>query len=214
MRKNKISLNLRNMIEQYIKNNIYNYILVILAFLIGILAGILIINNYSNEKKEIICNYVVSFFYKFYSTNDLDQNKLLVYAMLNNFILISILYIAGTTIIGMPIIISVIIYRGFCLSYTISAITLSIGFNKSVLFCIIALFLPNLLFIPAILTIAVSSLKIYKSIIYDNKKDIIKKGLISHLIITIIMYIVLSFASVIESNFSISILRLVEPYIM
>ena len=214
MRKNKISLNLRNMIEQYIKNNIYNYILVILAFLIGILAGILIINNYSNEKKEIICNYVVSFFNKFYSTNDLDQNKLLVYAMLNNFILISILYIAGTTIIGMPIIISVIIYRGFCLSYTISAITLSIGFNKSVLFCIIALFLPNLLFIPAILTIAVSSLKIYKSIIYDNKKDIIKKGLISHLIITIIMYIVLSFASVIESNFSISILRLVEPYIM
>ena len=214
MRKNKISLNLRNMIEQYIKNNIYNYILVILAFLIGILAGILIINNYSNEKKEIICNYVVSFFNKFYSTNDLDQNKLLVYAMLNNFILISILYIAGTTIIGMPIIISVIIYRGFCLSYTISAITLSIGFNKSVLFCIIALFLPNLLFIPAILTIAVSSLKIYKSIIYDNKKDIIKKGLISHLIITIIMYIVLSFASIIESNFSISILRLVEPYIM
>ena len=214
MRKNKISLNLRNMIEQYIKNNIYNYILVILAFLIGILAGILIINNKKKKKKEIICNYVVSFFNKFYSTNDLDQNKLLVYAMLNNFILISILYIAGTTIIGMPIIISVIIYRGFCLSYTISAITLSIGFNKSVLFCIIALFLPNLLFIPAILTIAVSSLKIYKSIIYDNKKDIIKKGLISHLIITIIMYIVLSFASVIESNFSISILRLVEPYIM
>ena len=214
MNKNKISIRLKNLIEEYIKNNIYNYILVVLVFIIGIVAGIITINNFSSEKKEIIYNYITAFLEKFYNTNNLEQNKVFVIAIIHNLIITIILCIAGTTILGIPIVLSVMVYKGFCLSYTISALTLSIGFNKSILFCFVALFLPNLLCIPALFTIAVSSLKLYKLIVSEKNRNIIKNRLLRHFIITILMFLILVFASIIESKLSFLILKLVKNYIM
>ena len=212
MNKNRISVRFKKSIEEYIKNNFNNYILVILFLIIGVFAGIVVINNFSDEKKGIINNYMISFFDKFNNINGFDQSKLLLYAILNDCIITIILFISGTTILGMPIVLGVILYRGFCLSYTISSITLSIGFNKSLLFCAIALFLPSLLFIPAILTIAVSSLRLYKSIVHEKNKEIIKMKLLSHFIITIMMFCVLLLASVVENYISLELIKLFKEY--
>ena len=214
MNKNIILLKCKRNIEEYIKNNIYNYILIILVFIIGIFAGIIVVNNFSNDKKEIINNYISAFFENFNNLNDINQNKLLLNALLNDLILTIILWVAGTTILGMPIVLSIILYRGFCLSYTISSITLVIGCYKSIPFCFITLFLPNLLFIPAILTIAVSSLKLYKSIIYEKNKDIVKNRLLGHFVITIIMFGILMVASVVENIISVYLLQIFKKYIM
>lgn len=214
MNKNIILLRCKRNIEEYIKNNIYNYILIILVFIIGIVAGVVVVNNFSNDKKEIINNYISAFFENFNNVNDFNQNKLLLNAILNDLILTIILWVAGTTIVGMPIVLGIIIYRGFCLSYTISSITLVIGCYKSILFCFITLFLPNLLFIPAILTIAVSSLKLYKSIIYEKNKEIVKNRLLGHFVITIIMFEILIVANVVENIISVYLLQILKKYIM
>ena len=213
MKKNNVSFRIKKFIEEYIEDNIYNYILIILVFIIGIFAGIIVVNNFCDDKKEIINNYVASCFENLITINKIDQNNIFKNAFLKDLILTIILFISGTTILGMPIVLGIILYRGFCLSYTISSITLAIGCNKSIFFCLFALVLPNLFFIPAIFTIAVSSLKLYKSIMYEKNKDIIKNRLYGHFKTTIIMFLCLIFANIVESNISVLLIQMFRELI-
>ena len=78
----------------------------------------------------------------------------------------------------------------------------------------LALFLQNILFIPAILTIGVSSIKLYKSIITDRRKENIKIEIIRHTIISVIMLCVLILSSLIENEVSLNLLKMGIKYIM
>lgn len=200
------TLTLKNTMLNYAKGNSKEYILVILIFVIGLFVGVMFINNMSVAKEETITTYITEFIEKFKNTPHIDKPKLVASSMKSNFLLALILWLAGTTIIGMPFVLAIILFRGFCLGYTVSAITLTIGLWKGILFCILALFLQNILFIPALLTMGVSSIKLYKSIINDRRRENIKIGIIKHTMICILMLFVLIIASFIENVISIKIL--------
>ena len=68
--------------------------------------------------------------------------------------------------------------------------------------------LQNIFFIPAIITIGVSSIKLYKSIIADRRKENIKIQIFSHTIISLLMLAVLIFSSFIENEISVILLKL------
>ena len=93
------------------------------------------------------------------------------------------------------------------LGYTISAITVTLGTFKGISFCMLAIFLQNLLFIPTLLTLGVSSINLYKSIIKDKRKENIRVGVIRHTIISIIMAILFIISSVVENLISVGILQ-------
>ncbi len=122
------------------------------------------------------------------------------------------IWTAGTTIIGIPIVILLIIYRGICFGFTIGAISLTLGKISGIFFCLTALFLKNIIFIPAIITLGVSSLKIYKVIIKDKKRENIKKVFIRHLFILLIVIILLILSVLVENSISIPILKKVIKY--
>ena len=126
----------------------------------------------------------------------------------NNIILALSLWTAGTTIIGMPVVLGIVLYRGFCLGTTISSITLTFGIKKGITFCLISLFLQNIFFIPAIITIGVSSIKLYKAIIADRRKENIKIQIISHTIVSLLMLLILIFSSFLENEISVEVLKL------
>ena len=62
--------------------------------------------------------------------------------------------------------------------------------------------LQNLLFIPAILALGVSGIKLYKSIMKDKRRENIKIEIIRHTLFSIFMLIILLIASVIETYLS------------
>ena len=76
--------------------------------------------------------------------------------LLENIILAVTLWFFGTTVIGIPIVFGIIMYRGFCLGYSIATIISVIGVGKGILFILITLVLQNILFIPALIAIGVS----------------------------------------------------------
>ena len=57
---------------------------------------------------------------------------------------------------GIPIVFGIILYRGFCLGYTIASIIVAMGIGKGISFILITLLLQNIIFIPAIIAIGVS----------------------------------------------------------
>lgn len=207
MKKLKKITNWKTTIINFLKNNSKEYLLVIIIFIIGIFIGVMLVNNTSAENQQNIENYILNFIEKFKLIANLDKLNLLTTSIKDNIILAIALWIAGTTIIGMPIVFGIILFRGFCFGYTVAAVTFTLGLGKGIFFCILSLFLQNIFFILAILTIGVSSIKLYKSIIADRRKENIKIEIVRHTVISLLMLVVLIFSSFIENRISVNLLK-------
>ena len=143
-------------IQNHIANNKKEYIIFTLIFIIGLFLGVMFINNCKTTQLDEIKQYFESFIEKLKATEKLDISKLLKNTLKENIILAISLWFFGTTVIGLPIVFGIILYRGFCLGYTISTIILTLGVKKGVLFVFSSIFLQNIIFIPSILALGVS----------------------------------------------------------
>ena len=155
MKENK-RLKIGNTIYQHIINNSKEYILLTLIFLIGIFLGVMYINNSQETQRGEITSYLNNFIDKLKNTEKLESAEILKTTIIENIILAITLWFFGTTVIGIPVVFGIILYRGFCLGYSISSIILTIGIGKGIIFVLISLLLQNIMFIPAIIAIGVS----------------------------------------------------------
>ena len=155
MKKNK-RLNIWNTIYQHIENNSKEYILITLLFIVGIFLGVMFINNMQEAQKTEVSSYLNNFVEKLKNIQEINNGEILKATLKENIILAVALWFFGTTVIGIPIVFGIIMYRGFCLGYTISTIISVIGVGKGILFILITLVLQNILFIPALIAIGVS----------------------------------------------------------
>lgn len=187
-----------NIIYKHIKNNKKEYVLVSLIFVIGIFLGVMFINNIQEAQMSEVTSYFNNFIEKMKNTEELQISQLLKTSITKNIFLSIILWFFGTTVIGIPIVFAIILYRGFCLGYTISTIISIMGLGKGILFVLITLLLQNIIIIPAIIAIGVSAFKLYKSIVKDRNKDNIKLEVVRHTIFSGIMLVLLCISSLIE----------------
>ena len=211
MKKNKRRLILQT-IKEHVLNNKKEYIIVSILFVIGIFLGVFFINNVGQEPKTLITEYLNQFIEKLKSTEDLNLIELLKTSIGQNIMLAIGLWFFGTTIIGIPAVFGIVAYRGFCLGYTIAACISIMGISKGIIFVLILLLLQNLLVIPAILALAVSGIKLYKSIMRDKTKENVKIEMLRHTVFSLIMLMVLIVSSVIEIFISTNILKLCIKY--
>ena len=207
MKKNKRRLILQT-IKEHVANNKKEYVIVSILFVIGIFLGVFFINNVGQEPKTLITEYLNQFIEKLKSTEDLNLIELLKTSIGQNIMLAIGLWFFGTTIIGIPAVFGIVAYRGFCLGYTIAACISIMGISKGIIFVLILLLLQNLLVIPAILALAVSGIKLYKSIMRDKTKENVKIEMLRHTVFSLIMLMVLIVSSVIEIFASTNILKL------
>ena len=211
MKKRK-QMKLFEIIKNHIVNNKKEYIIVILLFVIGIFLGVLFINNMQDSNKTEVTNYMNTFIEKMKTTENLNYPELLKTSIWQNITLAIILWFFGTTVIGIPVVFGLVIYRGFSLGYTISVCISIMGLPKGIIFILILLLLQNILFIPAILALAVSGFKLYKSIIKDRNKENIKIEVLRHTMFSLIMIAVIILSSVVEIFVSTNILKGVIKY--
>lgn len=187
-------------IKDDILTNVKSYFIVIIIFTVGIFLGVLFINQ-TQDKTEI----------EKYINTYVDETKILQNGnymaelqkdVKNNVILVLLLWFAGTTIIGIPIVLGIIIIRGFCLGYTIASCVFVLGKLKGIIFVLITIFLQNIIFIPALMILGVSSIKLYKSIVKDRRKENIKLSILKHSIVSFIIMLALSISSIIKIEVS------------
>lgn len=205
-------LRIKETIKGHILNNKKEYIIVTLLFIIGIFLGVFFVNNLEGSQKSEIQEYLNNFIEKMKQTEKLDNASLLKTSVGQNMILSFIIWFFGTTVIGIPIVFGIMIYRGFCFGYTISVCIFIMGMSKGLVFTLINLLLPSLLLIPAILALAVSGIKLYKSIVKNRAKENIKLEIVRHTLFSLIMLIAMISASIIEVFISTNILKVVIKY--
>ncbi len=206
MKRNK-RVKVLEIIKEHVLNNKKEYMIVSLLFIIGIFLGVLFVNNVQEAQKLEITTYLNTFIDKMKNTESLNHIGVLKNSMGQNIILAIVLWFFGTTVIGLPVVFGVVLYRGFCLGYTIAVCITIMGLPQGILFVLILLLLQNILFIPAILALAVSGFKLYKSIIKDRNKENVKIEVVRHTVFSLIMLLVLMVSSVIEIFISTNILK-------
>lgn len=195
-RKNEIL----KIIKEDIINNAKSYFIILIIFVVGIFLGVMFINQVEDNTQ--IEKYINMYIDETKSLENGDYFLELQNDIKNNILLVFLLWFAGTTIIGIPIVFGIILFRGFCLGYTIASCVLVLGRVKALIFIAITMLLQNIIFIPAIMVLGVSSIKLYKSIIKDRRKENIKLSIVKHSIISAVILVVLILSSIVKIEVS------------
>ena len=195
-RKNEIL----TIIKDDILNNAKSYFIIVIIFVVGIFFGVMFINQ--TEEKSEIEKYINTYVDETKTIQNVDYFNELQKDVKNNIKLVLLLWFAGTTIIGIPIVFGVILFRGFCLGYTIASCVFVLGRVKALIFIAITILLQNIIFIPALMILGVSSIKLYKSIIKDRRKENIKISIVKHSIVSLTILIALIISSIIKIEVS------------
>ena len=187
-------------IRDDILTNTRSYFIVIIIFTVGIFLGVLFINQ-TQDKSEIE-KYINTYVDETKNVQNGNYLGELQKDIKSNILLVFLLWFAGTTIIGIPIALGIILFRGFCLGYTIASCVFVLGKLKGTIFIAITMLLQNIIFIPALMILGVSSIKLYKSIIKDRRKENIKLSILKHSIVSFIIMLVLIISSIIKIEIS------------
>ena len=209
----KYKSSIKDVILKHITENIKEYATVILIFFIGIIIGIIFINNIEVEQENQISNYINNFINSMHQNSEINLLSLLKDSVSSNIILTICLWFAGCTVIGMPIVYGMIAFRGFCMGYTISSIIATLGTGKGLIFGLSTVFLQNIFLIPAIFALSVSGIKLYKSIMKDKRKQNIKVEILRHTAFSTMACVVMIFASFIETYVSSNIFKNIVEFI-
>lgn len=122
----KKSSKIKDIIYAHIENNLKEYIIVSIIFFIGIVTGVIFINNTSDNQSAEINNYISTFVQDLKDNKDINDLALLKDSIKKNCVLAVFLWFMGSTVIGISIVYLTVCFRGFCLGYTISSIVMTL----------------------------------------------------------------------------------------
>lgn len=193
---------IKNTILEYINSNAKIYIIITIMFFIGLVLGIIFVNNSNQDQQSQINNYINTFIQAIKSDTEISKAAILKDSIISNFSITLILWFLGSTVIGMPLIYIVIIYKGYSIGCTVASIVASLGIGKGTIFIASTMLLQSIIYIPCILSLAVSGIKLYKLIMEDRRSENIKIQIIRHTLFCIIMFIMLIISALIETYIS------------
>lgn len=193
-------------IKEHIRNNLKQYLIVGTLFIIGIIIGTAIANNYQ-EPANVASNKILNAIKKINEGYEIDYSGLLKNEIYRQILYALLLWFLGCSVIGIPIVYILISFKGLSLGYTIATAILALGTPKGTIFVITTLLLQNLLIIPATLAIAVSGMNLYSSITKNKKMENIKVEIIRHTVFCSIMLIILILGVFIETYVSYFLLK-------
>lgn len=194
-------------IASHVQNNIREYTIGSIIFLIGILLGIVFVNNFNELQTFEISTYITDSISTIKEAKEINNFSLLKESIGNNIILVILLWLMGSTVIGLLLVHLIVCFKGFCFGYTLSSIVYVLGPSKGILFFILTMFLKNIIAIPCTIALAVSGMRLYKSIMQDRRKENIKLEVVRHTIFSLFILMLLIASSIIEVYISQNLLK-------
>lgn len=131
------------------KDKLYNqkkrYLFLLIIMGLGLLFGIIFLFLISKEDKSILTKEINQFFVNI-KNHQLDTTKALINSFSSNFLSITIIWLLGISIIGIPFIIFFLFFKNFVLGFSITSILSNYGF-KGILLSLSYIFPHQLIYL-------------------------------------------------------------------
>ena len=203
----------KNIIISHVQHNLKESIIIGIIFIIGILLGIVFVNNLNEVQTEEIDLYITPSMTALKENKDINELQTLQDSIKNNIIVATHLWLMGSTVIGLLLVYLIVCFKGFCFGYTISALIYVLGTGKGIIFFMCTMFLKNIIAIPCTIALAVSGMRLYKSIMQDRRKENIKLEVLRHTIFSAFILLLLIASSFIEVYTSQALLNYCIKYL-
>lgn len=149
-------MGLRQRIKQHISTNRWQYILITAIFVIAVILGNHRVDSLEGGVKDHLAGLIDTYL-QAEEVGASEGNNLLWGAFLNQARIVGTIWFLGLTIIGFPLILAVVFYRGFSLGFTVGFLIHEKA-GAGVLLSIISILPQNLVYIPALIVWAVLGL--------------------------------------------------------
>ena len=183
-----------NFVIKYFKNNRFILIILMITFAVGIFAGVIYYKNATST--EELSNYVEKFMDKI-NVEETKIYNVLKESLLKNTSIILIFWLLGASVIGIPILLFYVLYKGFSISFTISTIISTFGFVKGNVISIVMLFFQNVISTAVIFVAMSSAVKLAINIL--RRKNDMKIELLRHTIMCLLCMVGMVLASIVEA---------------
>ena len=203
---------MRKAIEKHIKENIKEYFILALIFIIGLFIGTMVLNNSNETQSTQIAEYLNNFNEKLKQGTTINYLSMLFEILKKDIKLVLLMAFLSVSVIGIPALYFIVGYKGFNIGYTISAITATFGFGKGLLFSTSLMLLNKIVEIPAILFLAISGIKMYKTIIKDRSKENIRVAITKFAMNILISLIIFSISALVETYLSSNLFLIFVKY--
>lgn len=151
-----LSKKLGNSIKNDIRQNGILYLICIVCLAIGITTGSFSIKALDEGQKKDLLQYFNSFLETF-KTQNLDNQHIFKVSLQNNLILFFTFWISGATVFGIPVIIILLLFKGFLIGYTVGFLIDALSM-KGIALSSIAIFPQNVFIIPGFLMLSVNGI--------------------------------------------------------
>ncbi len=206
---------LNDSIKKHLADNIWAYLIVVFLFMLGISMGALTVNNIDDMSRTDAITYIEGFL-DLTSRNELQSSYILRQSIKFNMYFSIILFLSGLFYLGIIIIPLLIIFRGFCIGFSIAFLTENIGRNGFLLS--LGSVLPqNLIYVPVIIVMGVIG---FNYSLWTLRNKYFKKfGAVPNLMATysftsLVLFILLVAGCIVEAYVTSLIVRIITPYII
>lgn len=190
-------LRLRLIIQDYFRERIFLFILILILFLMGIIFGVLATSVLDPAQRDNLLSYLNQGLRgEIFISNSVYTRQTII----ANIKTVFFLFFMGISVIGVPLALLLIFTRGFIIGYSTSFLLKTMGFKGLVL--ILTGVIPhNLLIIPALFLMVIAIIDIAAALIkvrFTKKQVTIGDELIKCAFLTLIVLLVMTLAGFIQ----------------
>lgn len=201
----------KQLIVKHLSDNINIYFKVFTIFIIGILIGIIVVNNLPQTELQRINEYISNSINALKNNTEISKVQILKSSLFKNIIIVSVIWFLGLTLIGSFILYFLTLIIGITFGYSLAVIMTHFTVIQGMLFLFTDMLLQNIIYIPTIIFLIVQGIKSQKNL--STKQDSPKYIVAKHSACSIGSMIMLIFASLIEAYISSKLIFLIVQYL-
>lgn len=208
--------NVRILLSKHFSQHVILYFIIMLSFCVGIAAGVFSVKALNETQKSQLLDYLLSSLQTMMSKGGVNYAQILSDSILSNLKTFLLIWGFSIALFAFPLVFGVVGIRGFVLGFTVGFLIENMGF-KGALFAVVAVLPQNLVIIPALVILAALSvnysLTVFKNRKSKNAKKERTKLFLAYSFLSVILFLVIAFGSVIEAYLSPVLIKGVSGYI-
>ncbi len=192
-------MNVKSRIKQHLKENTWHYILLVLIFILGMFLGYQKVYSLEGEVRQhllaLINNYLLGGY-----KGELSGSHIFISAYIQQLKSIALIWFLGLTVIGIPLILGVVLVRGFSLGFTVGFLVQEKA-GAGVIISILSILPQNLVYFPLIIAWALIAINFSVYIVKGRDRGglPLAKGLIRYFWFLMVFVLVVMVGVLIEA---------------